>query len=77
MGWIIGIVVFAVLLKLLWVVLLFAAPVLIPLAIAVGLFLGVVWLWVRAGDVWKAITGPRESPPAELPPETGETSGGR
>ena len=66
MGWIIGLVVVAVLAKVLWVVLLFAAPVLIPLAIGVGLFLGAVWLSVKAGELWRIVVGPRDPP--SLPP---------
>ncbi len=44
MGWIIGLVLLAVALKVLWIVLVFAAPVLIPLAAVVGGLFALVWL---------------------------------
>lgn len=44
MGWILGLVALAVVLKLGWIVLMFAAPVLIPLAAVAGGLFALVWL---------------------------------
>lgn len=67
MGWIIGLVLVALLVKVLWIVLVFAAPVLVPLALVTGGLFGVLWVWELGRDVVRAVRGHPDPPSLPRP----------